>query len=114
MIHEKDVKHIYNQLKSSATSRNIPFTITLTDLHDLTFPISCPIFNIPLVYNRGTPKDNSVSVDRMNSSKGYEPGNLEVISYRANRLKSDATALELMLLAEHVNLVVAVGLEPNE
>lgn len=35
------------------------------------------------------------SLDRLNNAWGYEPGNIAVISHRANRLKSDASADEL-------------------
>lgn len=100
-IHDKDMKQLYNQLKASAKSRNIVFTLNMMDLNDLTFPISCPILNIPLFFNKGRPQDNSVSIDRIDSSLGYEAGNIEVISYRANKLKSDATLDEIQKLAEH-------------
>lgn len=86
-----EIKVLYNRIKASAKSRNIPFTLTLTDLNNLTFPITCPILNIPLVFNRGKPKDNSYSIDRLDSTKGYHIDNIIVISYKANRLKSNAT-----------------------
>lgn len=98
-----EIKTIYNRLKASAAKRNIPFDLTLVDLNNLSYPITCPILGIPLSFNRGEAKDNSYSIDRIDSTKGYVIGNIEVISLRANKLKSDATIQEIQLLAEYYN-----------
>lgn len=84
-VYAKDIKKIYNALKASAKKRNISFTLTLSDLNELTFPITCPVLGIPIRYNRGDVKDDSVSIDRIDSSRGYEAGNIIVISWKANR-----------------------------
>jgi hypothetical protein len=34
-------------------------------------------------------------LDRIDNSKGYTPSNIQVISWRANRIKADASADEL-------------------
>ena len=97
----KEITTLYSHLKSSAKSRDIEFTIKKTDLHDLSFPLTCPVLGIPLTWNKGAASDNSYSIDRIDSSLGYVPGNLVVISNRANILKRDATLKELQLLAEY-------------
>jgi len=94
-----EIKSLYNRLKSSAKKRNIPFTLTLTELNNLTFPISCPILNIPLNSNNKQ-SDNSYSVDRIDSDKGYEIDNIIVVSWKANRLKNNATKEEMEKIAE--------------
>lgn len=94
-----EIKTIYNRLKSSAKKRNIPFTLTISELNHLTFPISCPILSIPLKFNREQ-SDNSYSIDRIDSSKGYEIDNIIVVSWKANRLKNNATKEELSKLSE--------------
>jgi hypothetical protein len=74
-------------------------------------PDYCPMLGIPLNYD-GTGiegdwsrKDNSPSLDRIDSSKGYTKGNIHVISWRANRIKNDSTPEELMQIAKYmVNL----------
>jgi hypothetical protein len=103
-IHHKDIKVLYNRLKSSAKSRNIHFDLTLPELNNLTFPVTCPVLNIPLFHNTGSSKDNSVSFDRIDSTQGYTIDNIIVISNRANKLKSDATVKELKLLAEFYSI----------
>lgn len=93
-------REIYNRLKQSAKKRNITFNLTLVDINNLGFPLTCPILGIPLTYNRGKAQDNSYSIDRIDSTKGYEPDNIIVISNKANRMKNDGTIEELKMLAE--------------
>lgn len=38
-----EIKNIYNRIKASAKKRNIPFNLSLVDLHYIGWPISCPI-----------------------------------------------------------------------
>lgn len=57
----------------------------------------CPYLGILLVpMSTNNYLDNVMTLDRIDNSKGYVPGNIEVISYRANRIKCDATAEELL------------------
>lgn len=98
-----DVKQIYNRLKSSAKKRNIPFTLTQSDILHLDLPLTCPIMGIPLKYNRGKLQDNSFSIDRIDSSKGYSMDNIIVISWLANRLKSNGTPEQLKLISDFYN-----------
>lgn len=44
-------------------------------------------------------RDHRYSVDRIDNTKGYVPGNVIVVSYRANRIKSDADTTELLKIA---------------
>lgn len=92
-------KKIYNHLKSSAKKRNIPFDLTIDQLNNFTFPLTCPITGVKLKY-KGSLEDNTYSFDRIDSSKGYTIDNLIIISWRANKLKNNATIKELKQLAE--------------
>lgn len=92
---QKDFKLLWTQLKHSAERRNIHFDLKPTDIDTIGIPITCPILDIPLYFHRQKVQDDSISFDRIDSSKGYTVDNLIVISYRANRLKSDATLDEL-------------------
>jgi hypothetical protein len=94
-----EFKTIFNKIKASAKRRKILFTLQVNDLDEIGFPITCPILGIPLKFNRGQVADNSYSFDRIDSSKGYEKDNIVIISWRANRLKSDATKEELDLIS---------------
>lgn len=96
-----DIKLIYSRLKSSAKKRGICFDLEVTDLYELSYPITCPILNIPLKFNKGKAEDNSYSVDRKDSSLGYTSDNIWIISWKANRLKNDASTTDLQRIAEY-------------
>lgn len=70
---------------------------------DLVIPEFCPVLGIPInVDLLGRPGPNSPSMDRTIPELGYTKGNVEVISFRANRLKNDATYQELHAIANWV------------
>ena len=56
------------------------------DESDIVIPEKCPILGIPL---------DCFSLDRIDSSKGYVKGNVQVVSCRANAVKGSATIEEL-------------------
>lgn len=95
-IKAPETKELYNRLKQSAKSRNIEFTLTLPELNELSFPITCPILGIPLKWNRGKAQDNSFSFDRIDSTLGYSIDNLQVISNLANRCKNNLSDEQLI------------------
>lgn len=55
---------------------------------DLSVPEKCPVLSIPLFFSDDGRCDNTPSVDRLDPYKGYVKGNVAVISWRANRMKS--------------------------
>lgn len=87
---------IFTRAKARAKKRGLPFTITL---RDVVIPERCPILGIRLDPLRTEKGPCSPSLDRIDSARGYEPGNVAVISDRANTLKNDGTASEHRLIA---------------
>lgn len=87
-------KRIHSRVKSRAKRLGIPFTITVDDI---VVPSICPVLGIEISVKHGRKgmHPNSPSLDRIDPYKGYVPGNVRVISGRANLLKSDATPEEL-------------------
>lgn len=62
---------------------------------DIIIPEYCPVLGLKLETQIGRAADNSPSLDRINSGKGYIKGNVQVISRRANILKNNATLSEV-------------------
>jgi hypothetical protein len=85
-------KTLLVKAKERARARDMPCTITE---RDIVIPTHCPLLGIELRRNVGATGANSPTLDRIEESGGYEPGNVWVISYRANRIKNDATLEEL-------------------
>jgi hypothetical protein len=83
---------LFKNAKRRAREKGLEFSITKDDVP---MPKVCPILGIPLFSAEGYAKDNSPSIDRIDSTKGYVPGNVMIISFRANTLKNDATRDEL-------------------
>ena len=83
--------------KKRAKQKNLEFTIDVEN-PGIEIPAVCPVLGIPLFTKRdGTPGGgpNSPSIDRIDNTKGYVPGNIIVVSNRANSLKKDASLTEL-------------------
>ena len=69
------------------------------EVEDIIIPERCPYFDVPFI---PLDKNWGYSLDRIDSSKGYIKGNIQVISYRANTMKNNATTEELVKFAEGV------------
>jgi len=76
----------------------------LLDVEDIVIPDTCPILGIPLNMNSGRSGayKNSPSLDRIRNSEGYTKDNIQVISQKANAMKSSASKGELIRFANWV------------
>lgn len=81
--------------KQRARKKGVEFDLTVADVE---MPTHCPLLGLEL--ERGGDRENSPALDRLDSSKGYTPDNVWIISYRANRIKNDATLAELEMIVE--------------
>lgn len=81
-------------------ARKAGLVCTLT-LDDIVIPSRCPVFGIPIEHQTGKRQsDNSPSIDRIVPSLGYTKSNAVIVSFRANRIKNDATVEELKRLVQ--------------
>lgn len=107
---EKDPRNaMIVKCRSSAKFRGIEFTITEADL---SWPNFCPVLGIQLSYTRDKKdkhRDDYPTLDRWDNDKGYVPGNVFVISWRANRIKWHCTPGELEAVARYARH----GLKPS-
>jgi len=97
-------KVMLSTVKSRALKEGLEFSITMDDLD---WPVFCPILGVVLCYGGGEGKfkTDAASIDRLDSSKGYVPGNVFIMSWRANRIKNDATLDELKALVNWLDTV---------
>lgn len=96
-------KMLLRRVQTKSERLNIEFDLTLDDI---IIPDVCPILGIPLRFgNRDkgytqSADESSPSLDRIDPDGGYIKSNVLVISWRANRLKGNASIEELIKLAE--------------
>lgn len=87
--------------KARAARDGVPFTITESDIKT---PARCPIFGVRLIYDGGGrgygAKPDAASLDRVYPERGYVPGNVVVVSWRANRTKCMLTPKELKRMSD--------------
>lgn len=65
---------------------------------DVDMPTHCPVLGLKLTIGAGRRIECSPTLDRVDPSRGYTRDNVWVISWRANRIKNDATLEELYRL----------------
>lgn len=102
---KRSLQSLVRTRRYAAKSRFIPFELTFKDI---TWPERCPILGILLDYSYGDKGHggcmNSPSLDRIDPRRGYTLDNYQVISNRANTIKSDAEAYELARVLKAVAL----------
>jgi len=101
--HENPERYMLRSAKLRAKKHNIACTITEKDI---VTPKTCPLLGLELKRGTGKQQPNSPSLDRIVPALGYIPGNVWVISHRANELKRDASASELQTLANNLTAIV--------
>lgn len=93
---------LYRLAKVRARTKGLPFNL---EPSDIVIPKKCPALDIELVWGCARRQiDCSPTVDRKVPALGYVKGNVAVISWRANRLKSDATLDELRAILKYVQV----------
>lgn len=95
---------LLNSAKRRARDKKYKFNIEVSDIN---IPTMCPILDIPIlrVYTEGKkagPTPNSPSLDRIDNTKGYVKGNVQVISHLANTMKASASPEELVKFARWI------------
>lgn len=92
---------LWKGAKRRAKENRLPFSIKVTDIPEI--PDKCPILGIPLTKGKNHKyKPGSASLDKIIAKRGYVPGNIQVISHRANAIKQDATWREISLVANYM------------
>lgn len=91
---------MFYDARKRALHLGIPFSIVPDDI---VIPKICPVLGISLTIDGS--RDTRPSLDRIIPAKGYILENIRVISFRANRLKSDASVEEIRKILKYVEEV---------
>lgn len=86
----------YQNLHQSATDRGIEFGLTLADLRAVMSRKRCEFTGLPSAPN------DKLSLDRVDNTKGYVPGNVTVMRTTVNAKKGCLTIEEILTLAKGV------------
>lgn len=91
----KHERQLVNVARNRAKKKGLSFDITE---EDIVIPDICPVLKVKM--ERRTPY--APSIDRIDSSKGYIKGNVQVISLMANKMKNNSTEKDLRNFAQWV------------
>jgi hypothetical protein len=89
----------FSRKRTNALRIGYSWEIEFTDLDWVTH---CPILGMELDYFASYAQENSPSFDRIDTTQGYVKGNVQLVSWRANRIKNDGTAEEHQLIADYL------------
>jgi hypothetical protein len=88
-------KALLQYAKRRAKALGLSFALTADHI---VIPKRCPALGLRLIRGSLAARDASPTLDRINNKKGYVPGNVIVVSHKANRIKSNASVAELQRL----------------
>jgi hypothetical protein len=93
-------KSIMERARQNSKRSGFDFNL---DKSDIVIPTHCPYLGVELSYNKKDGKlDHYFSIDRIDSSKGYVKGNVQVISRLANTIKNNTTVDQLITFSQNV------------
>jgi hypothetical protein len=100
---KKKTLSLFKAAKKRAIVKNIPFEISKGDIQ---IPFICPILGIKLELSNKKICDSSPSMDRIDNNKGYTKDNIHIVSYKANRIKNDASYNDINLIYKSLRKII--------
>jgi len=94
---DEPVKRLLIYKKKECKQKNLPFALTVADI---VVPSHCPILGIPISLTEKHGNDNRAELDRIFGDLGYIKGNIQILSRKANRMKSNASFEELVKIGK--------------
>ncbi len=94
------VKYLVQRVGYNARKKGITFNLVP---EDFAIPSHCPVLGIPIIYPAPIHTYGLPTFDRIRPELGYVKGNVRIISWRANNLKSNCTdPAELRAVADYI------------
>ena len=104
--HEEIGLAYFNRIKAEAKDRSLEFTVTIEQIWDLFIKQNrkCALSGIDLRFKtKAKDFDQSASLDRIDSSKGYIEGNVQWVDKRINLMKWDFPQEEFIELCNKIS-----------
>jgi hypothetical protein len=96
---------LWRSARNRASKKGLPFNIEVSDIE---VPSICPVLGIAIGAGYSTrDRAHAATIDRVVPALGYVKGNIQVISFRANMLKCDATVEEIEAVLAYVRRLAA-------
>src|ERR1700676_647002 len=92
--------YMWKASRKHAREQGVLWDLQLEDIPVI--PNICPALGITIDSTSTKMSDHSPSLDRVVPERGYVANNVQIISWRANRIKSNATPQELMMLVKYI------------
>lgn len=96
-------RYLLNQCRGSAKKRRQECSITADDIEKMLAPMVCATTGLPLTWEHGGGSARNPwapSVDRIDCSKGYVPGNVRVVCWAFNQMRGDFPDEVVLMLAK--------------
>jgi hypothetical protein len=93
----KILRHARERAKKHSLPYNLDYEWVKSNLGEY-----CPILGIKFNFNSNKVSDESLSLDKILPEKGYVKENCKIISYKANRLKSNCSLEEIELIIKYL------------
>lgn len=100
MSHRRHIVH-YMWLRAKQRAEKYGYEFNIEE-SDIVIPQICPILEVPIILGDKGNYEYTPSLDRIDNSKGYIKGNIQVISKKANSMKNSATMDELRCFCKNI------------
>lgn len=100
---DNPARKLLQQCRGSAKSRGQECTITADDIEEMLAPMTCSATGLPLTWEHdGSTRANpwAPSIDRLDCSRGYVPGNVRVVCWAFNQMRGEFPDDVVRTLAE--------------
>ena len=89
---QRQTNKLYWNAKMRAKRFGLEFNITE---NDIIIPKKCPLLDIDIYPGKEVVSKHSPTIDRIDTTKGYIKGNIQVVSHKANFINTNLTLEEL-------------------
>lgn len=95
----------YNNIKTRAKNKNKIFTVSIRDLNEQFKKQNgrCRFSNQPLFFRKQKGQQQNASLDRIDSTKGYEAGNIQWVTKQINSMKWNLSDNDFINLCKQIS-----------